>query len=186
MNGRELLARQMDAAGIQYVRQGNTFPWVSDPAGAQALLDQQVTFDRAGELKRVAAMVNPALGLVTNGYGIDYYWSPDQSEFATDVMLKDRDALARLYPSLIRPFDSAQGEGIETFGGKDVMRFLGRSVPGKIQPQFNGQVVSDVRGNDTFYDGVRVKHRLNHNSIKMYDKAGTVPRVETVLSEAEG
>src|SRR5215470_12853789 len=41
LNGREWLARQMDAAGLAYRRADNCFPWVADVSGAQALLDQQ-------------------------------------------------------------------------------------------------------------------------------------------------
>ena len=40
LNGREWLARQMDAAGLRYVRQDNCFPWIEDFAEAQRLMDQ--------------------------------------------------------------------------------------------------------------------------------------------------
>jgi hypothetical protein len=175
MNGREWLSRQMDAAGIQYRRRDNCFTWVSDPARAQELLNQQVTFDWAGELKKVAATINPALDQITQGCAIDYYWSLDESEWASDVMFRDRRMLDPLYPSLIR-------HGMEGFGSKEVMRFLGRSIPREIQPQFSGQVVSDIRQNPEFYEGLRIKHRVNRNSVKMYNKAASVLRVETTLN----
>ena len=41
MNGREWLAKQMDEAGIEYVRQDNAFGWVADFDAAQRLLDEQ-------------------------------------------------------------------------------------------------------------------------------------------------
>ena len=41
LNGREWLARQMDAAGIAYRREDNCFPWIADVAGAQALMEEQ-------------------------------------------------------------------------------------------------------------------------------------------------
>ncbi len=41
LNGREWLARQMDQAGLRYVRRDNTFTWLEDLDQAQALLDQQ-------------------------------------------------------------------------------------------------------------------------------------------------
>jgi hypothetical protein len=176
VNGREWLSRQMDAAGIKYQRQDNCFTWVSDPARAQELLNQQITFDWAAELKKVAAAVNPALDQITQGCAIDYYWSLDESEFASDVMFRDRRVLDRLYPGLIR-------HGMESFASKEVMRFLGRSIPGEIHPCFAGQVVSDIRRHPEFYEGLRIKHRVNRNSIKMYNKAGTVLRVETTLND---
>jgi hypothetical protein len=175
INGREWLSRQMDAAGIKYRRQDNCFTFVSDPAGAQELLNQQVSFDFAGEFKKIAAMVNPSLDLITRGCNIDYYWSVDESEWASDVMFRDRRVLDQLYPGLIR-------HGMEGFGSKDVMRFLGRSIPREIQPQFAGQVVSDIRSHPGFYEGVRIKHRVNRNSVKMYNKAASVLRVETTIN----
>ncbi|MCW5977575.1 MAG: hypothetical protein KIT09_05840 [Bryobacteraceae bacterium] len=45
VNGREWLARQMDAAGIAYNRHDNCFSWIQDFARAQALMDQQLTTD---------------------------------------------------------------------------------------------------------------------------------------------
>jgi hypothetical protein len=33
-------------------------------------------------------------------------------------------------------------------------------------------------------EGIRIKHRLNFNSIKMYDKQGSVLRVETTINDA--
>jgi hypothetical protein len=178
VNGREWLARQMDAAGIAYRRAGNCFTWVGDVAGAQALLDGQATFDWAWELGGLAASVNPALESVVGGYRIPYYWSLDQSEYASDVMFRSRADLAALYPGLVR-------HGMESFGSREVMRFLGRSVDGPcgITPRFAGEVVSDVREKPEKYDGVRIKHRVNRNSVKMYDKAGSVLRVETTLND---
>src|SRR5712691_12108155 len=69
-----------------------------------------------------------------------------------------------------------------TFGSTDVMRFLGRRIPlsGDIPKRFAGDVVSDVHERQ---EGVRIKHRLNNNSVKLYDKAFTI--VGSVL-RAEG
>jgi len=175
INGREWLGRQMDAAGIQYQRRDNCFTWVSDPIGAQELLNQQTTYDFAAEFGKIAAMINPKLDLINQGRNINYYWSMDQSEWASDVMFRNRRDLDQLYPGLIR-------HGMESFSSKDVMRFLGRSIPKEIQPQFAGQVVSDIRADSKFYEGIRIKHRVNHNSVKMYNKAASVLRVETTIN----
>jgi hypothetical protein len=108
---------------------------------------------------------------------VDRYWSVDQSEWATDVMFKDAPSLAGLYPRLI-------GQGIRTLGSRDVMRFLGRRVPvshGGVNGRFAGEVVSDVKERP---EGMRLKHRVNGNSVKMYDKQGSVLRVETTINNA--
>jgi hypothetical protein len=173
INGREWLSRQMDAAGIAYRRADNCFTWIQDLSEAQKLLDQQVHFDFAAALEPVAAAVNPAHRPIIGDYDIPYYWSLDQSEWATDILFRSSEHLGRLYPSLIR-------HGIESFGSKNVMRFLGRRVDKGITPRFAGEVISDVCHRP---EGMRIKHRVNDNSIKMYDKAASVLRTETTLND---
>src|SRR5207244_11236761 len=57
-------------------------------------------------------------------------------------------------------------------GRRDVMRYLGRRLPagGEVPKNFHGEVVSDLRERE---EGVRIKHALNGNSVKLYDKAFT-------------
>jgi hypothetical protein len=65
------------------------------------------------------------------------------------------------------------------------MRFLGRriSLNGHLPKQFASEVVSDLHQHQ---EGVRIKHRLNDNSVKLYDKAftelGNVLRAEARLN----
>jgi hypothetical protein len=106
-------------------------------------------------------------------YRIGYYWSLDQSEWATDILFKRASDLRKLYPALIR-------HGIESFASPEVMRFLGRKVDQGITPRFAGEVISDLAKRP---EGMRIKHRVNRNSLKMYDKAGSVLRVETTLND---
>src|SRR4029077_1962789 len=61
------------------------------------------------------------------------------------------------------------------------MRFLGRKVPthtGRVTGQFKGEIISDMKHRP---EGIRVKHSLSGNSVKLYDKQGSVLRVETTL-----
>jgi hypothetical protein len=176
LNGREWLARQMDQAGIACRRADNCFPAIADLAQAQALAQEQVRWDWAGALGRLASMVNPAQPAVTGHYSSGYYWSLDQSEWATDVLFRSRADLEALYPRLIR-------HGMESFGSRDVMRFLGRSVAHGITPRFRGEVVSDLAQRPQLYEGMRIKHRVNRNAVKMYNKAGSMLRVETTLND---
>jgi len=45
---------------------------------------------------------------------------------------------------------------------------------------FCGEVTSDVIKR---IEGIRVKHRVEENSIKMYDKEGSVLRIETTIND---
>jgi len=83
--------------------------------------------------------------------------------------------LSHIYPSLVH-------HGIKTFGSSDVMRFLGRSGPcdhGKVPATFKGECVSSFKERP---EGVRLKHSLNGNSVKVYNKQGSVLRVETTIN----
>lgn len=176
LNGREWLARQMDRAGLAYQRRDNCFPWVEDVAGAQALLDAQLRAAWPGLLTELARAVNPLHAEMFARYPSDYYWSVFQSEWATDVLFRSRADLEAVYPRLVR-------HGITTYGAGDVLRFLGRRVTaaGAVPAAFTAEVVSDVK---VRAEGVRLKHSLNGNSVKLYDK-GSVLRVETTINAPE-
>jgi hypothetical protein len=64
------------------------------------------------------------------------------------------------------------------------MRFLGRKPPtiGDLPPRLTAKVVSDVKRRP---EGVRIKHRVGENSIKMYDKQSSVLRAETTINDID-
>jgi len=174
LNGREWLARQLDHQGIGYRRKENCFVQISNVARAQELMDQQLRADWPTLLGELAERINPADAALLQACPVPYYWSVQESEWASDVLFHTPAALARLYPRLIR-------HGITTLASPDVMRFLGYRLPahGKVNRNFDGQVLSDLRDRP---EGVRIKHRVNTASIKMYDKQGSVLRVETTVN----
>jgi hypothetical protein len=174
INGREWLARQMDQAGLDYRRGENCFTDLADASEAQRLFDQQLTTDYSALLNGIVPLVHPAHQQMFTRRPMDYYWSADETEWASDVMFKDRKTLSNLYPQLLR-------HGMQNLSCWDTMRFLGHNVPatGKMRKNFNGDVSVDLKQRP---EGIRIKHRVNHNSIKMYDKQGSVLRVETTIN----
>lgn len=180
LNGRTWLARQLDQAGIAYLRADNCFPWVADFAQAQARLDAQLRVNWPELLDGFARQIAPLHDTIFEKHRVAYYWSVYQSEWATDVVFKDRAVLQRLYPRWVH-------HGLTTFQSPDTMRFLGRTASvenGRVPPRFQGEVVSDVKRRE---EGVRIKHRLGKNSVKLYDKAytekGSLVRVETTVND---
>jgi len=77
-------------------------------------------------------------------------------------------ALQRIYPALIP-------HAVMSFGREQVLRFMGRPRGAHA----SDQVQTDRRRGP---DGVRVKHWLNKNSLKAYDK-GSVLRDEATINE---
>jgi hypothetical protein len=179
LNGRDWLARQLDAQGIGYLKKDNAFVALDDFSRAQALLDEQLTVNWPLALDALVREFHPVH--VQRFGSVDlqpYYWTTDQSEWATDVIFKSPKGLAELYPRLLH-------HGITTFGSRDVLRFLQQKVPahGGVHGRFAGEVVTDLKWRP---EGVRIKHACGKNSIKMYDKQGQVLRVETTIHDANG
>jgi hypothetical protein len=165
LNGREWLARQLDAAGISYQRRDNSFCWVADFAHAQELFDEQGQTDWPTVLSGVLREYHPEFAALHAALQLrDYYWTAEQTEVATDVAFRSEAELQPLYRRLLR-------HAIENLSSADVMRFLQQRLTksGAIDGRFHGEVVSDLK---TRKEGTRVKHRLGKNSVKMYDKLG--------------
>jgi hypothetical protein len=174
INGREWLARQLDEAGVAYRKKGNCFVWIEDLAKAQALLQGQLQTDWPKLLGAFLEECHPLHREICRPLAQQYYWSAADTEYATDVLFKDAASLGRWYPQFVQ-------HGISTFASPDVMRFLGRYVPastGRVYGQFKGEIISDVKHRP---EGIRLKHSINGNSIKIYDKQGSVLRVETTI-----
>lgn len=59
INGREWLARQMDAAGLGYQRRDNCFSWLENPVEAQRLMELQLRSSWPDLLHDISRMLNP-------------------------------------------------------------------------------------------------------------------------------
>jgi hypothetical protein len=178
VNGREWLCRELSRAGIAFTRSDNCLLQVGDLEQAQALLSAQLWANWTGMLNDLLQRSCPFLQrLPISDRWHEYYWSADETEWASDVLFRSPQALQAVYPTLLR-------HALTTFSSREVMRFLGRTrMPksGGVDRRFNGEVVSDLAERP---EGIRIKHRVNHNAIKMYDKQGSVLRVETTINDA--
>src|SRR3954469_4889506 len=189
LNGREWLARELSAAGVAFTRRDNAIrPEGAEPvARAQSLLDAQVTHDWQRDLTALAQAVNPQHATLTDDFPLRYYWRLEESEWATDLLFRSPNALGALFPRFIR-------HGVEALSCVDVMRYLGKRVnrDGSIPLRFSGEVLTDLRPANLPGDrraterrgteSVRLKHQVNHNWLKMYDKMPDMLRVETVIN----
>ncbi len=168
VNGRRWLGNKLEQAGIAFVQHDNTFTEIADVNRAQQFLDQLMRRDFAAYLNRLIKVINPLARHPEWKLPNGYYWSFQEVETATDIMFKDADALARLYPSLLQ-------HAMLVCNSTDVLRFLGR----RVSSTFKGEITSNLRRR---HEGLRVKHWVEENSIKMYDKALSVLRIETTIN----
>jgi hypothetical protein len=166
VNGHDFLAKKLDELGVKYTLQDNAFAWIADLQAAQGCADRFVKLKWPKLLGALARQFNPLVGQELRGQ--DYYWVMDQAEYATDVLFRDRPALAGFYPRLVEHARAC-------LSAEDVLRFLGR----KLHPCFQGEVQTHVGRR---VEGVRVVHRVKSNKLKMYDK-GSVLRIETTINQ---
>jgi hypothetical protein len=130
-------------------------------------MDRLGKTDWPRQFDRLARGLNPAHGGMFAGCPMSYYWSAHQTEWATDLAFRSREALAGIFPQL------AYG-AIVGFSCRDALRFLGKSVNIKA-----AEVSASYRVRP---EGIRVKHEVNGNSAKLYDKAGQVLRAENTIN----
>lgn len=165
LNGREWLERQLQREQVSYVKDGNCFPWIEDFGRAQELLNQQLETNWPDVLNGFVEQLNPEHERIFERYPVEYYWTCDQSEWATDVVFREGEFLRRLMPRLVR-------HGLLNHNSSDVLRFFGKRVnlSGEIPARFQGTVKSDWKRRQ---EGERVKFSMNGNSAKFYDKSYT-------------
>jgi len=167
MNGREWLARQLTRHGVGFERADNCFTRVDAPALAQRLLDEQLRTAWPATLDALRKRIHPLHEEIFRASPVNYWWVAYQTEWATDLLFQDTASLAGIYPALVR-------HAVDHFKSPDVLRFLGRVE----RQAWKTEVTSSLRERR---EGVRVKHWLNGNSVKMYDKAGSILRIETTI-----
>jgi hypothetical protein len=167
INGREWLCRQMDQAGLHYTRSGNKILHVDDWQQAQGLLDQQRHFDWTSALNALVEPVHPLHPRHLGNMPLPYSWTNSQCEWASDFVFAEVDDLTRRMQTWLQ-------HGVRHFEGLDVMRFL------KLQPR-TGEIRTELRD---VGKGLRLKHWIEKNSIKMYNHAHVL-RVETTINHPD-
>jgi len=168
LNGRRWLGNRLQQAGIPFVQHDNTFTEIADVPRAQQFMNQLMQRQFAPYLNHLVKLISPLARHPEWKLPNGYYWSFQEVETATDIMFRDADSLSRLYPSLLQ-------HAMLVCNSTDVLRFLGR----RLHSLFKGAVSSNLRRRP---EGLRVKHWVEENSIKMYDKALSVLRIETTIN----
>jgi hypothetical protein len=163
-NGHNWLANQLKQRGIAYKMLDNAFVYIADYTLANQLaneFDVELLQQRLDEFARQYCPVIKDLKLT-------YYWSIMQSEYATDLVFKDRDALQAFYPHLLETLTHAVKPA-------DIATFLGRKLNGNYQGEMGNRF-------NRRWIGTRIKHQMGPVSIKMYDKFNLILRIETTVN----
>jgi hypothetical protein len=165
-NGHSWLARRLENAGIPFEMADNAFLSIADPKQAQSFADRLDAKQLHGRLNRWATQFCPVHLRFRSGY----HWSFMQVEFATDVIFHQQAQFQPLYESIIRT-------AVHAVKADNVATFLGR----KLTTAYQGEVGNDF---STRIQGTRIRHQMGPTSIKLYDKAGIIARVECTTNDA--
>lgn len=159
-NGHYWLAQQLEKAGIGFVLSDNAFLHLEDSERAQRLVDRFSIKTLHQRLNRWARAYCP----VASAFRARYHWSLMQVELSTDILFTRQAALQPLYERLVRT-------AIHAVKADNVATFLGRKLT---------QAYRDELGNDfqTRIQGTRIRHTMGPTSLKLYDKAGLILRIE--------
>ena len=174
LNGRHWLERQLIKKGIGYIKDGNCFPWLENIKKAQQLLNKQLKTNWTKMLNGLVRSMCPTLEDILPLHP-KYYWSADNTEWASDIMFNSVQDLDSIYPDLIY-------HGMKSSDSASIMRYFGRrsiSRNGRIKGRAAEEIMSDCRKR---YEGIRIKHWQNDNSVKMYNKSGCILRLETTIN----
>jgi hypothetical protein len=134
-------------------------------AKAQELSDSIKVSDLHRALDSFARKYGP----VFQEYGLTYHWSTMQVEYATDIVFKRQSDLRTLYDQIVRT-------AIHSVKPENIATFLGR----KLHCNYQGDMGNNF---NTRIQGTRIKHHMDASSIKMYDKFGSILRIETTTND---
>lgn len=165
INGHDWLERRMKASDLRFKKVDNCFTHLADFAAAQALVAQ---FDP----QRLHAMLDglaKRLVAVHARFGSSLHWSIYQAEWATDIVFRNDRLLPDLYGQIVRT-------AVVEIGCADIYRFLGKRPSARSTAEVGSRL-------QTLVQGTRIKHSLGSTSLKMYDKAGRVLRIECTTSD---
>lgn len=172
VNGREWLARQLEKAGVSFARVGNKIHEVEDFSAMQPLLDKQLRTDWCSMLNSFVPIAFPTIRSALDDDLLHYSWTVWQSEWASDLLFKNRTDLDEIIDAVVRhAFIGGHPERL--------LRYFGRTL----------RKDGGVRGNDDLKtrikkldEGYRVRHWLGSNSVKLYNE-GNVLRIETTVND---
>ena len=168
-NGHEKLALDMQKAKIEYIKSDNCFTWISDINKAQQLSDNINVSRFHSKLEQWAEKFVPILKRLSQIWTMKYHWSIKQVEYSTDIIFQSEERLNILYGQLLNYCNN-------TVIPEDVMSFLGKRFSGKQ----SGRIQTSCKRT---YNGFRIKHQCGFLSIKMYNKAGNVLRIELTVND---
>jgi hypothetical protein len=165
VNGHSWLATQLKKRQIGYQLLDNAFVHIEDWAQAQRISDGWSAKRIHRRFDQLAQTCCP----VFRHFGMQYHWSLDQCEYATDIVFRRQRDLQAIYGNLTRT-------AIHAVKPDNIATFLGKKLTGNYQNEMGNRF--NIR-----IEGTRIKHTMGPVSVKLYDKFGLILRIETTVND---
>lgn len=160
-NGHNWLARRLEREKIRYRMVDNAFAEIDNWERAQHLANGWDPAELHDKLDQFALRYCPIMDQI----GERHHWSLETAEYATDIVFRRQADLQAIYGELVRT-------AIHTVKPDDIATFLGKKLTANFEQEMGNRY--NVR-----IEGTRIKHSMGKTTIKMYDKFGTILRIET-------
>lgn len=165
LNGHNWLESKLIKNGLTYTKIENSFHTLSDFGKAQELSDKI----RVEDLHQVLDILARRYCPLPPEYEIHYNWSIMQVEYALDICFKKQEVLQPMYNQIIKT-------AVHTVNPENIANFLGKRFSlcfeGEAGSAYNRRIL-----------GTRIKHQMGEVSVKMYDKAGIILRIECTSND---
>lgn len=164
-NGHALLAGRLRKARVPFTLIDNAFFDIANMTKANALAEDLQIERLHRLLDRYAECFCPVLETLQ----VKPHWSIMQAEYATDIIFRRQQDLQRFYSFLVETL-------IHSVKPENIATFLGQKLHGNYLAEIGNSF--KVR-----HEGTRIKHTMGPVSIKMYDKAKLILRIETTVND---
>jgi hypothetical protein len=164
-NGHGWLETKLGKEGIGFNKKDNAFLSVDDFVAAQNLSDEMDIRKLHKILDSIAKRFCP----FPEEWNINHQWTLSEVEYSLDIIFKDQKSLAPIYDNIITT-------AMHTITPENIANYLGK----RFSLQFEGEAGS--RYNKRIL-GTRIKHQLGDTSVKMYDKFGSILRIEVTSND---
>jgi len=165
MNGHNLLKNKLKKNGIEYTMIDNAFHEISNFEKAQELSDKIRVEDLHQALDAIAKRYCP----LPEEYAISRNWSIMQVEYAMDICFKKQEVLKPMYNNIIKT-------AVHTVDPENIASFLGKRFSLLFESEAGSKYNKRILG-------TRIKHQMGEVSVKMYDKAGVILRIECTSND---
>jgi len=164
-NGHNLLESKFKKANIQYEKRDNAFVFINDFKKAQELSDNIKVEDIHSALDAFQKRFCP----LPEKWQPKFNWTIHQVEYSLDMVFRDACALKPLYDNIIKT-------AMHTVTPENISSFLGK----RFSIQYEGEIGSKYNQRIL---GTRIKHQMGETSVKVYDKFGSVLRIEVTSND---